>query len=187
MYNRVIALILGGGAVVFALLLAGAGSGWATDDPPTVSPYASGPSAPAGEPRFVITAVSFGGKGFVEITNVGDATGSLDGHWICQFPAYFEASGQLAPGATARFDAAASSFGPLDAATGEIGLYSSNSFGDSSAIIAYVEWGEPGHARAGVAIGAAVWEEESAVSSSGAAVIVATEEQPTSAGGWSPG
>jgi hypothetical protein len=186
MYNRVISLVLGGGAVVFVLLLAGAGSGWVTDDPPAVSPYASGPTA-AGEPRFVITAVSFGGEGVVEITNVGDAAGSLDGHWICQFPAYFEASGQLAPGASARFDAAASSFGPLDAATGEIGLYTSNSFGDSSAIIAYVEWGDPGHARSGVAIQAAVWEEASAVSSSGAAMIVATEEQPTSAAGWSSG
>lgn len=185
MYNKVIGLVLGGGAVVFVLLLAGAGASWVSDDPPAVNPYSSGPgNVTTGEPRFVLTAVAFGEDGYVEVTNVGSAAGSLEGHWICQFPAYFEASGQLAPGESVRFDHADSGFGSLNADSGEIGLYTSNSFGDPKFIIAYVEWGEPGHARSGVAAEAGVWVEASAVDTQDASMIVATEEQPTNPGDW---
>ena len=185
MYNRVIGLVLGGGAVVFVLLLAGVGASWVSDDPPAVNPYSSGPgTATTGEPQFVLTAVAFGEDGYVEVTNVGTAAGSLEDHWICQFPAYFRAGGQLAPGESVRFDRADSGFGSLNADSGEIGLYTSNSFGDPTSIIAYVEWGETGHARSGVAAEAGVWTEALAVEPKGASVIVATEEQPTTAGGW---
>ena len=180
MYNKVIGLVLGGGAIVFVLLLAGVGAGWVTSDTPAVDQY----SSTTGGPRFVLTAVAFGEDGYVEVTNVGSAAGSLEGHWICQFPAYFEASGRLAPGESVRFDRADSGFGSLNADSGEIGLYTSNSFGDPKFIIAYVEWGEPGHARSGVAAEAGVWVEALAVDTQGASMIVATEEQPTNAGGW---
>ncbi len=183
MYNRVIGFVLGGGAVVFVLLLAGVGDRWVNDDTPAVNQYSSGPGS-ANQPRFVLTAVAFGEDGYVEVTNVGTAAGSLEGHWICQFPAYFRARGQLAPGESVRFDRADSGFGSLNADSGEIGLYTSNSFGDPKFIIAYVEWGETGHARSGVAAEAGVWAEALAVDTQGASMIVATEEQPTSAGGW---
>ncbi len=183
MYNRVIGFVLGGGAVVFVLLLAGVGASWVSDDPPAVNPYSSGPGS-GGEPQLVLTAVAFGEDGYVEVTNVGTAAGSLEGHWICQFPAYFRAGGQLAPGESVRFDRADSGFGSLNADSGEIGLYTSNSFGDPKSIIAYVEWGETGHARSGVAAEAGVWAEALAVDTQGASMIVATEDQPTSAGGW---
>ncbi len=182
MYNKVIALVLAGGAVVFVLLLAGVGASWVSDDPPANS-YSSGPGS-ANEPRFVLTAVAFGEDGYVEVANVGGAAGSLEGHWICQFPAYFRASGQLAPGESVRFDRADSGFGSLNADSGEIGLYTSNSFGDPKSIIAYVEWGETGHARSEVAAEAGVWAEALAVDTQGASMIVAAEEQPTTAGGW---
>ncbi len=185
MYNKVIALVLAGGAVVFVLLLAGVGASWVSDDPPANS-YSSGPGS-ANEPRFVLTAVAFGEDGYVEVANVGGAAGSLEGHWICQFPAYFRASGQLAPGESVRFDRADSGFGSLNADSGEIGLYTSNSFGDPTSIIAYVEWGETGHARSGVAAEAGVWADALAVDTHGALMIVATEEQPTTAGGWAAG
>ena len=181
MYNKVIGLVLGGGAVVFVLLLAGVGASWVTSVTPAVDQY----SSITGGPRFVLTAVVFGEDGYVEVTNVGSAAGSLEGHWICQLPAYFMAGGQLEPGESARFDRSDSSFGSLNADSGEIGLYTSNSFGDSQAIIAYVEWGETGHGRSGVAIEAGIWAEGSAVATAGASMIRATEEQPTSADGWS--
>jgi len=47
--NTVIGWVLGTAAVSFVLLLAGAASGIVTDDPPAVSPYASGPSSDGGD------------------------------------------------------------------------------------------------------------------------------------------
>ncbi len=78
MYNRVIGVVLGLGAAVFVLLLAGVGSAVLTDDPPEVSPYVSGATttAPSGSATLVISAVAFGDVGYVEITNVGDGAGS---------------------------------------------------------------------------------------------------------------
>ena len=40
---------------------------------------------------------------------------------------------------------------------GEFGLYTTNSFGSSSAITDYVEWGSTGHGRSSVAVGAGIW------------------------------
>jgi plastocyanin len=48
--NTVIGWVLGTAAVGFVLLLAGVASGLVTDDPPAVSPYASGPSSDGGDP-----------------------------------------------------------------------------------------------------------------------------------------
>ncbi len=47
--NTVIGWVLGTAAVGFVLLLAGVASGIVTDDPPAVSPYASGPSSDGGD------------------------------------------------------------------------------------------------------------------------------------------
>lgn len=188
MYDRAIAITLGLGATVLVLLLAGFGAGLVSDDPPEVSPYASA-STPANgsDTIFVVSAVAFGDAGYIEISNVGDASGSLDGHWLCQFPAYHPITGSLGAGETLRFDASASGFGSLDSATGEIGLYTSNSFDDPSSIIAYVEWGQPDHQRSRTAVEAGVWVTDSAVDAGGAAIIVAVDEVPTSAEGWTTG
>jgi hypothetical protein len=183
MFNRVIAVILGLGAVVFVLLLGGVGSAMLTDDPPAESQYASGPGAIA-EAQFAVSAVAFGEAGYVEVTNVGDADGTLDGYWLCQFPSYFEISGTIGPGETAQFEVSASSFGRLDDGSGEIGLYVNAGFDDPSAIVAYVEWGEPGHGRSGTAVEAGVWTANSAVDAAGAAIIVAVEDAPARAEGW---
>ena len=47
--NTVIGWVLGTATLVFVLLLAGVASGALTDDPPAVSPYASGPSGDGGD------------------------------------------------------------------------------------------------------------------------------------------
>jgi hypothetical protein len=190
MYNRFIGIVLALGAVVFVLLLAGVGSAMLTDDPPEVSPYASDATtttATSGAARFVLSTVAFGDAGYVEITNVGTGAGTLDGHWLCQFPSYGQISGSLGPGESARFDGAAGGFGDVLAAGGEIGLYTSSGFGDPGAIIAYVEWGKPGHERSGTATDAGVWTADSAVDAAGATLIVAVSDVPTSAEGWATG
>ena len=76
--------------------------------------------------------------------------------------------------------------GGVDAGSGEVGLYASSEFDDPAAIVAYVEWGTPGHARSAVAVEAGVWEEGSTVPSGGT-MIVTTEESPTNAIGWTNG
>jgi hypothetical protein len=38
-----------------------------------------------------------------------------------------------------------------------MGLYTTASFGSSTAMIDYVEWGSTGHGRSGVAVGAGIW------------------------------
>ncbi len=185
MYNRVIAVTLGLGATVFVLLLAGVGSAFLTDDPPAVSPYAS-PSA-GGDAELVVSAVAFGDAGYIEVRNVGAGDASLDGYWLCQFPAYHLISGTLGPSEAVRFPAAGSEFGILDDATGEVGLYRSDAFDDPAAIVAYVEWGQPNHQRSATAVEAGVWVADSAVDATGTDAIVTTEEAPTSAAGWAPG
>ena len=65
--NGIVAVALAGGALVFIGLLAGFGSGMLTDDPPDVSPYASGettttapaPGAPSTQ-EIVIVDFAFG-------------------------------------------------------------------------------------------------------------------------------
>ncbi|MDX1691621.1 MAG: hypothetical protein R3290_11425 [Acidimicrobiia bacterium] len=207
--TRATAITIVVSAAVWVLLLAGIGSSLLTDDPPAESPYASGPrgddgaAATAGRP--IVSAVGFD-TGWVEITNTGDAPASLDGWWMCNRPSYFELPAvTLAPGesllvsgtdeaaiadavaarepvATA---AAAGSLGSITAGDGEIGLYTSSSFGDPTAIVAYVEWGSSGHGRSGTAVEAGIWTDGDFVDPSGAAVIEATTDAPTSAAGWS--
>lgn len=56
--NTVIGWVLGTAAVGFVLLLAGVASGIVTDDPPAVSPYASGPSSDGGDAFDTTVAVA---------------------------------------------------------------------------------------------------------------------------------
>ncbi len=137
--------------------------------------------------QFVVSAVAFGAGGYVEITNVGDATGSLDGYWLCQRPFYQQLSGDLAPGETLRIDAATGAYGSLDVAAGEMGLYTSRDFGNPDAIVAYVAWGGTGGGRFGTAVAGGVWTDGSSVDATGASLISTSEEAPISAEGWSAG
>ena len=129
-------------------------------------------AAPSG-PQFVLTTISFGAGSSVVITNIGDETGNLAGHFLCQRPSYYGfpdvevPAGQSVaistggnvfvppPGAIVIDDTA--TIGALNAAGGEVGLYSSANFGSSSAILSYVEWGSAGHGRSDVAVQAGIW------------------------------
>jgi hypothetical protein len=123
---------------------------------------------------FEITTVSFEAP-MVVITNVGTEAGSLEGHWLCQRPSYqalpalelgagesvaISLGGDaFAPPAGALTVDGALDLGSIAASSGEIGLYSSNSFGSADAIVSYVEWGNSGHGRSATAVEAGVWDD----------------------------
>lgn len=142
----------------------------------------------AGRAQFALSTVGFGDSAMIVITNIGGAPGDLGGHWLCQRPSYYEippielapleavaisAGGELfspPPGAKVLDDVA--TIGTLNPESGEIGLYSSNSFGDSDAIVSYVEWGQSGHGRSSVAVSAGIWSEGSFVATDGASSAI---------------
>lgn len=161
-------------------------------------------TAPEGDPAFALTQVVFGDSGYVVVTNVGNGTGDIGGHWICQRPAYFEIpSVDLAPGESVWIAAADGeglepaqgvvavvpadrSLGVFNVSTGEAALYTSNEFGDSAAIIDYVEWGSGNHGRSSVAVEAGIWIEETFVDVPPEAVAITGSAPTSSAADWAP-
>lgn len=107
--------------------------------------------------------------GWVLLQNTGNAPVSLNGHFLCQRPSYFAlpdvtiSVGDIFWVAVAGpVDAqptvgANGGMGSFDPGGGEVGLYSSGSFGDANAILSYVEWGSTGHGRSSVAVDAGIW------------------------------
>ncbi len=157
---------------------------------------------PNAAPDFGLTQVVFGDAALVVITNWGNAPGTLDGHWLCQFPAYQSLPGvELGPGEQVVIGladipppdlagmAAVVDLGPalgsLDPAGGEIALYLGSEFGDSESIVAYVEWGEPGHERAEVGIAAGIWDGGSVPVFDEAPSISSGVHPATSSSDWS--
>jgi hypothetical protein len=133
----------------------------------------------AGQAQFALSTVGFGESAMIVITNIGGGPGNLGGHWLCQRPSYWEIPPiELAPLEAVAIDAGGETFSPppdaktlddvaaignLSPGTGEIGLYSSSSFGSADAIVSYVEWGRSGHGRSSVAVSAGIWSEGSFV------------------------
>ena len=136
----------------------------------------------AGGAAFSIARVEFGPDGFVELVNHGTAEGDTSGLVICQFPTYNDVpAATVAPGDTVRISA--DLLGGLDAGTGEVALYNGQNFTDSSTILAYVEWGDPGHERAAVAEAAGIWSGDPVAG--GAVAISNAGDAPVDASGWS--
>ena len=110
--------------------------------------------------------------GTVELKNIGAANVDVSGYWLCDFPAYQEiqasniicGSTDLAPGEILAVD----DFNTISSADGEMGLYSTDNFSNSNAIVDYVEWGSPGHTRSSVAIAAGIWSTGDFVAAFGA-------------------
>ena len=127
-----------------------------------------------GDPAIRIDELVFAGEPYLVIANRGTGTGSTGGHWICQFPSYYELPAvDLQPGErlaiplgdgevpelagiVATVDVVRP-LGTVSGRDGEIGLYTSNEFNSADAIVDYVEWGFPGHARSNVAVAAQIW------------------------------
>ncbi len=180
-FDTAIAVVLAAGALAFAALLAGFGSGLITDEPDeSASIYAA--DRPGGA-AFAITRVEFGDGGLVEITNVGDAEGVMDGWFLCQRPSYHALpAATLAPRQSLIIEAAQASIGTLDPTDGEMGLYRSGAFGDAGAIVSYVEWGSSGHGRAAVAVTAGIWPDGGFVPAGGDGIT--SDGTATGPAGW---
>ena len=100
------------------------------------------------------------GNGVVELKNIGGTPLDVSSYWLCNFPDYEQISDltttgstTIAPGATLLIEG----FSTLSPDDSELGLYSSPSFGSSSAIVDYIEWGSSGHGRSSVAVAAGTW------------------------------
>ena len=117
-----------------------------------------------GDARFVIGNVVFGDLGSIEVGNLGPDAGDLTGHWLAVDPFYLELpSTVLAAGKSVvvsmDVDAdpdlvvtAAGLLPPLNATSGEVGLYTSGDFGDPAAMVDYLVWGSTNQVRYPVAV-----------------------------------
>jgi hypothetical protein len=117
------------------------------------------------------------------VANVGNGPGPLAGYWLCAEGDYFEipdvtlganesvivSFGDTLPipdvGVVEVFDAS-EVMGPIEPIDGEMALYRAPVFDDATQMVAYVEWGLPGHDRSGVAVAAGLWPAEAYVISS---------------------
>jgi len=137
-------------------------------------------------------------EGWVLLQNTGNTPWDLTGHYLCQRPSYFALPDITIPagdiywvGVGAAIDApgvgANGAVGSFDPGGGEVGLYSSNSFGDADAILSYVEWGSTGHGRSSVAVAAGIWSTGDFVPVLGSltgAIIVIDAAAPPGAANW---
>lgn len=149
--------------------------------------FGTGPaSAQDDKPDIAITAVDLANQ-TVTIHNNGDAEFDPNGIWLCNFPSYAAISGApvIAPGESITIDSAGTGVN-FDADGGEMGLYTTNDFESSDGMVSYVEWGDSGHERAGVAAAAGVWDEV-AVDAAGESVITATTTAPSASTDWVAG
>ena len=157
-------------AAAMALIVAACGDSGDTAEGPTATesgtqePSITDPDTAQGSVAdLAITEVVFGDH--VTITNLGSSAVSVEGLWLCNRPSYTELpTAVVAAGES--IDIPADALGGLPASGAEAALYSSNSFGDSGAMLDYVAWGGGG-GRSEVASGAGLWPSGDLVSPGG--------------------
>jgi len=105
-----------------------------------------------------------GTGGQVEIFNNGNIDFDLSDHWLCLGSGTYRMIGDasrvtivsgninLAPGEYLVLE-----YPNLQVTDGGFGLYSSQAFGSSAAMIDFVQWGDTGNQREPVAVGANLW------------------------------
>ena len=177
----------------------------ASSDPPpsttTVAPTTTVPPPTTtlgdGDPAIRIDEIVFAGDPYLLLANRGTGPGTTEGLWICQFPNYFALPVvELGPGDRIAIPLgdgevpdlvgvvasveAVRPLGPITRSSGEIGLYSTDTFNAPEAIIDYVEWGQADHARSIVAIRAGIWMEGGFVEMAPEVLAIVAETFPTS-------
>lgn len=138
--------------------------------------------------QVVITEVSTTGE--VELKNLGTEMVDISTYWLCNFPAYdlisdltfVCGSATLLPGQIAAVKAQTV---PVNAADGEMGLYTSNAFSSAAALIDYVEWGSAGHRRASLAISNGIWPAAAFVPAFSTGQSISTAINASTPGDWS--
>ncbi len=137
-------------------------------------------------------------EGWVLLQNTGNTPWNLTGHYLCQRPSYFALPDVTIPAGDIYWVnvgvandvpgvGANGAVGSFDPDGGEVGLYSSNSFGDANAILSYVEWGSTGHGRSSVAVAAGIWDAGDFVtvpSDLTGAISVSDSTAPPGAANW---
>ncbi|MDY8138198.1 spondin domain-containing protein [Aquimarina sp. 2201CG5-10] len=129
-----------------------------SDDDDVVTPPDGGPDAV--ENKVVLNEVRYQGTDLIEIFNEGDQEADLNDYWLCLGPGTYQRIGDLTPESG---NIVIPSGGYLVLAydlpdtDGGLGLYSTNTFGDSDAIVDFVQYGSGGSARENVAVAAGIW------------------------------
>lgn len=98
----------------------------------------------------------------VQLQNQGNASIDLSNHFLCNFPIYNELNTISIVSGTLVLDPnemLTLSWPALTGTSGEIGLYSTNTFEDVNAIMDYVQWGSGNNTRASVAVSGGVWDD----------------------------
>jgi hypothetical protein len=171
-----------------------AGTTTAPEAPTTTLPATTTQPAPTGPAEVAITAISLEAEVWVQLTNIGGEDASLAGHWLCHRPSYFGLPDiTLGPGESVLITAVdgsgigdagtregvvqvipvGGSLGVLTNGDAEIAFYDSGSFGDSTSILDYVQWGRDRHGRESVAVAAGIWPEGAFVDVTGVTLLEA--------------
>jgi hypothetical protein len=97
----------------------------------------------------------------VTMTNMGAVMEDVSTYYLCSFPAYGIISSLPVVSGSAMINPGMSltvTWASAMGADGECGLYANNiNFGDAANMLDYMEWGNTGHTRSGVAVTAGVW------------------------------
>jgi len=129
----------------------------------------------------VVVAIDFA-AGFILFRNDGDEDYDLGGHWICNRPTYSQLPDEvLAPGDVIEIEASAVG---LNAASGELALYTSGDFSNPDDIVRYVQWGTDSHGRTATAVAGGVWQSGDFVDNQGGN-LASVGSDPVSAADWS--
>ncbi|MBX2820562.1 MAG: lamin tail domain-containing protein, partial [Rhodothermaceae bacterium] len=100
-----------------------------------------------------------GSTNWVELFNEGDTEANVADLWLCDFPAYPQINSLTVLSGSTTIPAGGYlvlTWTDLDSDS-EVGLYSSSSFGDSNALLDYMQYASAGHQREGVAVSAGQW------------------------------
>ncbi len=109
--------------------------------------------------QVVINEVMYHSGDMIELKNLGSAPVDVSTWWTCSFPTYNQISSLTVVSGSTTIPAGGllvlSGHDMID--NGELGLYTTNTFTSSAAIVDYIEWGSTPHQRSPVAVAAGVW------------------------------
>lgn len=108
----------------------------------------------------VLNEIRYQGEDTIEILNNGTESVDLTNYWLCLGPGQYVEIGTLTP-ISGSIDLASAEYlvvsYDLPDSEGGLGLYNTNEFTNSDALVDFVQWGATGSARENVAIAAGQW------------------------------
>ncbi|OEK06668.1 spondin domain-containing protein [Roseivirga misakiensis] len=117
---------------------------------------------PAGQDvTVVLNEVNYASGDWIEIFNNGSAPADLSNYWLCLGPGSYVELSAITPQTGSVTNLLSGEYLVLPYTMpdtdGGLGLYSSNEFTNSAAIVDFVQWGSGGSAREDVAVSAGLW------------------------------